>query len=214
MKFKWSKEDNNYKEEMIATAMVLIVAVTGSFFVLDKMVNGDDREGIDEVPQVIVSPAETLQDSTVLGESDEGNKKSAIPSITPGASPTANPFESEISYGVGGTYEFDEYKMEILNPRIQFDSRKVESRKFLIEVKLRNIMSEGGMPNQIKAEIVKDGSVIVPSAAMSVSEVMLLKPGEVGEFTAKLSLIDGTDVRKIMFKVDESTPELVHEFIP
>ena len=66
------------------------------------------------------------------------------------------------------------------------------------------------MLNRIKASIVKDGNIIVPEAALSLSESRRIMVGEQLTFEARMSLIEGTDVREIFFKPEETDQYVEH----
>jgi hypothetical protein len=123
------------------------------------------------------------------------------PSLTPvpSAPPTQNPFRSEVYYGTGGLYESEEYKLSLASPRLSFDARDMQSRMFEVDVTLINNKVVEGLPTQLSATIVKDGVVIVPNAAMSVSSNTIVPAGQQQAFTARLSLIEGTDVSLVHY---------------
>jgi hypothetical protein len=69
------------------------------------------------------------------------------------------------------------------------------------------------MSNSLTASIVKDGVIIVPETAMSLSETAIIKPQEKISFQARLSLIESTDVREIYFK-PAGQPATIHLLLP
>jgi hypothetical protein len=75
----------------------------------------------------------------------------------------------------------------------------MQSRMFEVDVTLINNKVVEGLPTQLSATIVKDGVVIVPNAAMSVSSNTIVPAGQQQAFTARLSLIEGTDVSLVHY---------------
>jgi hypothetical protein len=122
--------------------------------------------------------------------------------------------DAEVFYGVGGVYEFEDFELVINSPRIVFDVQESESRTFVIDAVLRNKSVEDGLLNRLSASIVKDGNVIVPGAALSVTESRRVYPGEQLTFEARISLIEGTDVKKIFFEPTETSSQVDHELRP
>ena len=196
---------SSFREELIATSLVLVVATGGSFFIINKMVNGtaDQPKNEDLTNQVLgIETAPTLPATLT---------PPPPPSIT--VMPSGNPFISELTYGTGGLYETDQYKLGISNPRIVFDAREMASRKFVVDLTLSNKAIPGGLSNALSAAIVKDGVVIVPEAAVSVSEAKVLMPAETVAYQGRLSLIEGTDVSLIRFS-PSGLPPIEHVLRP
>lgn len=193
-------KQNNYwwsfKEEILATAVVLMVAVSGSFFVVSRLFS--------PMPQ-----NETEAPGQVLGQAQE-TPILPTPTITIQPTtqlvPTSNPYDSEVFYGTGGMYEYEEYSLALSSPRISFDARNPQARRFMVDVTLTNKTVAQGLQPTLSATIVKDGVVIVPQTPLSIKEFALVLPGEKKSFEARLSLIEGTDVSILRYSPPSLTP--------
>jgi hypothetical protein len=207
LKDYWS----SFREELVATSLVLVVAAGGSFFIINKMVNG---QTITPPSDEAVRRAEMENQIAQATNQVLGIETAPTISVTPGLSPqptlmlspTSNPFNSELTYGTGGLYETEQYKLGISTPRIMFDARDMTSRKFVVDMTLTNKTVTNGLSNAITASIVKDGVVIVPNAAMSVSDAKVIMPSESVTYQGRLSLIEGTDVSLIRFSPSGLSP--------
>jgi hypothetical protein len=202
---------SSFRDELIATSLVLVVAVGGSFFILNRLV---------APKKVEFTPTEAASEITkqVLGQqSDQAVETTVTVAPTLKAiipTPTDNPYTSEVFYGTGGMYQYEGYTFSLNSPRIQFDARETNARKLLVDMVLTNNNISAGLQNSVTATIIKDGVVIVPQAAMSVTETKIVLPGETLNFQAKLSLIEGTDVSIISFKPAGSLPVVEHILRP
>lgn len=204
---------SSFREELVATSLILMVAVGGSFFILNRLVSPptntvkplSQSQASQQIADAINHPPSENQ---VLGSQSEPNPEATTPSPLPTTvlQPTINPYSTEVFYGTGGLYQYDGYKLGLNSPRIVFDARDTSSRKLVIDVVLTNNKVNSGIQNSLTGTIIKDGIVIVPQAAMSVSEAKVVMPGETLSFQAKLSLIEGTDVSIISFRPPGATP--------
>jgi hypothetical protein len=203
-----------FRDEIIATSLVLGLSVVGSFLLVHRLA---DENKSSETKKTV---SEAEEQSQVLGEAinqaiEEATTttgdEASEPTRNPSPTVTPSPEDTEVFYGLGGTHSFADYELVIKIPRITFNIRASESRTFLVDMILRNKSIEAGLTNRITAAIVKDGMVIVPQAAMSVTESKIVRPGEQLTFQARLSLIEGTDVKSIQFEPKESTNHVKHD---
>ena len=214
---------SNFRDELVATSLVLAMAVGGSFFIAYRLLSANPNKDSSQVTdldsqrnQDETGRAENPKDKIVLGDSSNNNKNDDVIESKNDESkinlptPTMGPYIVEVPYGLDGKYTFDDYVLEITEPKIQYDQTDSGPRKLIVEMVLRNISITKGLSNKIEASIVKDGNVIVPKAAMSVSESKLILPKEQITFEARLSLIDGTDVKEIFFSSENSSNKVVH----
>lgn len=194
----------SFREELFATAIVLMVAVAGSFFVISRVFSPptstitQNKLDLEDTTSGKVLGQETLIATPIMPTA------TLFPTSVP--SPTVNPFDSEVFYGTGGLYDYDEYTLEFASPRISFDARNPQTRRFLVDVTLTNKNVAQGLQPLIQATIVKDGVAIVPQAPLSLKDFSLVLPGEKKTFLGRLSLIEGTDVSLIRFTPDGLTP--------
>jgi hypothetical protein len=211
---------SSFREELIATSLILVVAVGGSFFILNRLISPPASTPTmtnDEAASQIAAAVKGHQEERVLGdEVTSAPQVTILPTqiSTLSLSPTVNPYMSEVFYGNGGMYEYDQYKFGINSPRIVFDARDVSSRKFVVDIALTNKTVTTGLVSGLSATIIKDGTVIVPNAALSVSETKVIMPGQTIDFQAKLSLIEGTDVSVISFRPGNGAPAVEHVLRP
>jgi hypothetical protein len=214
---------DSFRDELIATSMVFIIAMAGSFYFAHKLTQPPVT-----TPDVPPEPTQTQAQAAmqemvkVLGEQSEETSPTPLPTPTPAEtseqmpplpSPTGDPYYTEVFYGVGGLYDYDSYRLEITSPRIVFDARNISSRKMIVDMVLYNKTVEPAMSNKVTASIVKDGVVIVPETAMSLSETVFIKPQEKITFQARISLIESTDVKQLFFKPDQQPPS-IHMLLP
>jgi len=208
---------SSFREELVATSLVLVVAVGGSFFVLDRLTRHDESKPLSK------KEPETVEEilGEVMGESDELVESEikpkvtvSVPSPTPEMKPTENPYMSEVFYGTGGLYQNDKYTLGINSPRLIFDARDTGARKLVVNISLTNKSITAGIQTNLSATIIKDGTVIVPKAAMSVSETKMVLPGESFDYEARISLIEGTDVSLLTFKAGDNEVQIEHILRP
>jgi hypothetical protein len=205
---------SDYREELIATSLVLVVAVGGSFFILHRLVSPTPPQtpalSQPQASQEIADVINQNRQAQVLGNQTTGETPvvTGTPSLAPTvpAQPTGDPYLTEVFYGTGGLYQYDGYKLGLNSPRMVIDARDTSSRKLVIDMVLTNNSVASGLQNNLTGTIIKDGIVIVPQAAMSVTESKVVMPGETFNFQAKLSLIEGTDVSIISFRPPGAQP--------
>ncbi len=198
-----------YRDELTTMGLVFMVSAVGLFFVTSRFLeDASDKSaevlsptpsplpvlGISEVPTAPPSPTVKLGIITPTIKLDE---------ISPSPTPV------QVPYGQEGAYAYESYQIEFMNPRLVFGNG-ANNRRFTVDVVIKNISFAAGLSNALTAEIVKDGNVIVPEAPLSVSESKLILPGQKLSFTARLSLIDGTDVVSLRYSPDQ-LPETKHE---
>lgn len=209
---------SNFKEELIATAMLMGLVITGSFILAYRSINQPKQPELS-----IDSEAEVLGTTkTIEGEVNNVISELITPAPTPTPKPTLKPIASssaaqtpqydttiiEQPYGLGGEYDNDWYRLTITNPRLIVSS----SRTFKVGVVLANKTVEIGLKNRLSATIIKDGQVIAESAPFSLSESATAYPGEQISFTATMSLISGTDVARVKYlPLTDDVVDTVHD---
>lgn len=205
----------SYRDELIATGLVLGLSVVGTFFIAGRLQTPQDQE--EKAPKTSKS-SEVKETEAVLGQTiqeaiEEAVDDSPPPTIAPlpTPTPTISPLDAEVSYGVGGSYKFEDYEVEIKGPKLVFNTQTSESRTFVTEVVIRNKTIKEGLLNRLTVAVIKDGNVIVPKAAMSVTESRRIYPKEQLTFQARLSLIEGTDVKTIDYKPEYSPNPISHD---
>lgn len=207
---------SSFREELVATSLVLVVAVGGSFFVLDRLTKSNDKPIAKKEPETVEEILGEVMGDTdeVAMESEKAQVTLAVPSPTPDLKPTENPYMSEVFYGTGGLYQNEKFTLGINSPRLIFDARDTGARKLVVNVALTNKAVATGIQTNLSATIIKDGVVIVPKAAMSVSETKIVLPGESFDYEARISLIEGTDVSLLTFKAGENEVPIEHILRP
>jgi len=198
---------SHFREELMASGMVLLLIVSASFFTVSRILNvspgvkGQDNSTQEAITDLTATPPA----GKVLGqEVVEKRPTESLPT------PTIDPLDSEVPFGTGGEYDYDQYSITLTNPRLTFNMKDTATRKFLVEITLANKNIAAGLPNQVYASIVKDGNIIVPKAALSTNESKVLMPGENQTFEARLSLIEATDVKEVIFAPTGDLPQIVH----
>lgn len=204
---------DSFRDEMLATGLVLILTAAGSFFLVDFLTSDRTNPPDNATPQ-------TLGANDTSKDPLDSDKTVTLPSVTPLPTqlptptptpvPTPNPYLTEVPYGFEGSYGYDEYHLKIQNPRIEFNSQTNSGRKFKVDLILRNVNVGEGMVNRITATVIKDGKVIVNEASLSNSETKTVMPGEQLTFTASLALIEGTDVGSVSFKPGGKLKDVNH----
>jgi hypothetical protein len=209
---------SNFREELIATAMLMGLVITGSFVLAYRSINQPKQPDLS-----LDSEADVLGTTkTIEGEVNEVINELMTPAPTPIPRPTLKPIASssaaqtpqynttiiEQPYGQGGEYDNDWYRLTVSNPRLIVST----SRTFKVDIVLANKTVELGLKNRLSATIIKDGQVIAESAPFSLSEVATAYPGEQISFTATMSLISGTDVARIKYlPLTDSVVDTIHD---
>lgn len=210
---------DSFRDELVATGFVLIAATVGSFWFVRTLFSREELiAGPPPTPTQTIAQKTMSEMVKVLGEKNEPeiSESQIVPTVevlTPEATPTGNVTKSEVLYGVGGLYENSAYRLEINSPRLVEETSGNGSRKLVVDLVLYNKAVSDGLPNQVSASIVKDGVIIVPDAAMSLSESVVVKPNEKISYQAKISLITGTDVKEFHYK-PINLPPIVHQLLP
>lgn len=202
----WNKFTTGFGDELVATALVLILGLGGSFYLFNKGVFSTQNE----------EPA-VIQIKT-LGMSDAQGNPVALPTplpptATPVPLPSLSPDVITIPFGQEGVYDYESYRLEIGTPHFEF-SNSTSNRKFVTTIKLINYAVTAGLPNRLSATLVKDGIVIQQQVSLSLSESKLLTPNETAIYNASLSLIEGTDISEIIFSPGSGLPESIHVLNP
>ena len=197
-----------YRDELVTMGLVFVISAVGIFFMTSRFLAPEPS-----VSSTAQAPLPTQQ--SVLGEQSTTTPptptyKLGIITPTAGvASSAATPTPAQVPYGAGRSYAYENYQIEFLDPRLIFENG-AERRRFVIDVVIKNISVVSGIKNSLAAAIVKDGNVIVPEAPLSLSESKLILPSQQLSFTARLSLIEGTDVVTLTFAPDDLEP-VTHE---
>lgn len=212
-----------YQDELIATALVLVVASGGAFMALNKFVVsgnqtsstnqvlGLEDTNIEQAPTPIVTKS-TNQEPLPTPTPNPTPSPSPTIAPTPTASPSASPMTNivEIPYGVNQKFENSDYQIEFSNPRLVTAGGRV----FRVAVVVRNKNHDSGFENRLFAKVVKDGKVIIQDAPMSLSEIRSVKSGEQLSFEASLSLIETTSLESIVFKPGDNLVETIYGLTP
>lgn len=201
-----------YGDELIATGLVLAVALTGSFFLLSQIKPIPTTPKSETVALASPSPSSSSQ---VLGtQSQVTNPEEMVelsiptpsPSPTPtpiviaavAASPTPDPNQvAEYLVAADKDFDTDKYLLTLKNLKMSIKGGTFRSFKF--DAILANKSVTEGLKNQLSVKIVRDGNVVTDNAYVSVSESKTVMPGQKLTFSATISLIDGTDVASIKF---------------
>ena len=211
---------SNFREELIATAMLMGLVITGSFVLAYRSINQPKK------PELSIDSEAEVLGTTKTIENEVNNVINEF--ITPAPTPIPTPKPSlkpiasssaiqtpqysttiiEQPYGLGGEYDNDWYRLTITNPRLIVST----SRTFKVDIILANKAVEVGLKNRLSATIIKDGQVIAESAPFSLSESVTAYPGEQISFTATMSLISGTDVARIKYlPLTDDVVDTIHD---
>jgi hypothetical protein len=212
-----------FRDEIVITSLVLIVGTIAAGFFIASDVAKQKRasqtpqteEALDELKAFLNQQAEPQ----VAGSSDDVETQAVAPTqvqaeVETLPSPTPDPYFTEVFYGVGGQYQYEGYTLHLSSPRIEFDVRNSSSRSFVVSVNLANTKVPSGLNNQLSATVIKDGAVLVSQAPLSLSEAKVLGIGDSVAYTARLSLIEGTDISQLMYSPGSGQPEIVHVLRP
>jgi len=203
--------DTHFKEELVATAILMGVVITGSFVVAYRALQPSPEVKSTASSQVLGVTGEDAQIEALVREilaSPTAKPKpidSPLATITPAAAPisstsattppTYNNTIIEQPYGNAGEYDTLDYRLTIANPRLVVSA----SRIFKVDVTLSNKRIATGLKNRLSATIIKEGAVIAESAPFSLSQSATAFPGEQITFTATMSLIAGTDIARLKY---------------
>jgi hypothetical protein len=201
----WNKFTTGFGDELVATALVLVLGMGGSFYLLNKGVFGQEEQ-----PAVI--------QIKTLGVSDQNGNPVVLPSPVPPSGtplplPTLAPDVVTVPFGQEGVYDYEQYHLEIGTPHFEFKT-SINNRKFVASIKLTNYSVDAGLPNRLSATLIKDGKVIQQQVSLSLSESKALAPKETATYNASLSLIEGTDISEIIFSPGSGLPESIHVLNP
>ncbi|MFC1653978.1 hypothetical protein ACFL1M_03990 [Patescibacteria group bacterium] len=216
--------NTNFRDEIVATALLMGLVITGSFFMAyrsvkkpatkslniegEEQVLGDtDEEKIKEIVNEMLSTPtpQPMQPTNQVVQTYQPNNSTSSADIT---TPPYSTNVIEQPYGASGEYDNTDYRLTIFNPRLIISS----SRTFRVDVILANKSVEEGLKNRLSATIIKEGSVIAESAPFSLSESTTVLPGEQITFTSTISLISGTDVTRVIYSpLIEGLPETTHD---
>jgi hypothetical protein len=216
---------NHYKEELIATAVLMAVVVTGSFVVAYRVMQKPQIPVTDQ--QVLGTTKEEAELERMLREALATPTPKPASAVTPITSPaltainppslgtpsaanipTYNNTVIEQPYGNGGEYDNADYRLTIANPRLVVSA----SRIFKVDVILANKRIQAGLTNRLSATIIKEGAVIAESVPFSLTQSATAFPGEQISFTASMSLIAGTDVARLKYlPLVDSVADTVHD---
>lgn len=204
-----------FRDELLATALVLVVAISGSYFFLGKLLVDDSRQD----PELVLGAIEKAMDEAnetdevVEGENSantdetEGVVDTTTASPSPEPSPSPSPKQIvnivEIPVGLPEKIENDFYMMDFSDGRIITSN----TRKYAVKIVLANKIIEDGIKNSpVKAVIKKDGKVLTADAPLRISEIATVKPGEQITFSASINLMEGTQVEKLLYRPSSLYP--------
>lgn len=206
---------SNFREELLASGLVLLLLAVSSFYAVSRMFSQRESTKVTDTASDLAAVLKALtpepEKAAVLGDAVEiKSQTEAGVSQELALSPTPDPLDTEVLFGKGGTYDYPEYKLQIDSPRLSYNLKSPQKRKFMADITLTNKIITGGLPLQIEASIIKDGAVIVSKTAMSVSQGKVLQSGESQKTEARISLIEGTDVKEILFQPLGGLPQIIH----
>ena len=219
---------SGFRDEMVATAFVLVVTVTGSFFLLNKIQISEQTStdgnkevlGVSEASnEAIENHTETSKKNIVSSVSD--NKPFVPPTVPPTPPPTPSPSPTpsttpqpavvEIPYGSSQEFENAEYIISFSNPRMIVG----ESRKFKVDVVLANkSVPNEGLSNALLATISRNNQVVATDVPMTLSDAKNVHIGEQLSFEASLSMIEQTDINTITFRHPDAQASSTYNLSP
>lgn len=203
-----------FGDELITTGLVLTVVVGGSFFVMSRLFRPVPRV-VSENDEVVMGAQDAAGgQGRGLAEDSRASYELASPtalvSPSPSTSPTKTPSSEvnvvEIPYGPDQEFENDFYYLRFINPRLISGASLI----FKVDVELGNKTAEGGVHNRIHATVVKDAEMVIEKAAMSNTEITQVNAQEKVIFTASLSLIQETDIEKLIYEPGADMPRVVY----
>jgi hypothetical protein len=215
---------DSYREELITTAIVLVLAVLVSLFAARTWYSNlqDERAAESTYKEKLRQEEIADQLNAAFGEvmgqtQEEPDTTAAVQGITPkptAAQPTSQPIGDavEVPFGYGGKYTYDEYILELDRPRLRIGSD--QSRTFIVEMKLTNNIVNEGLPIKVSGVIVQDGSVIVQDTALSTSVSGVVMPGDSMQFQARMALLEGTDLAQVWYKPQNVVDTVEHVLKP
>jgi hypothetical protein len=217
------KYETSFREEIIATALLMGVVITGSFLLVYRSIHKDPESLLTVKNEEAVLGKSTEEDAKTIKDAIDTAIEEVIPTPTPKPvvqkttpsssqsatmSPLYNTSVIEQPYGTGGEYDTTDYRLTLINPRLVIGT----TRTFRVDVILANKSVQQGLKNRLSALIIKEGDVIAESAPFSVSESATVMPGEQITYTATMSLISGTDVARIKYlPLVDGIPETIHD---
>lgn len=218
--------NSHFKEEMIATAVIVGVLFSGFFLVGSRSVLKSTTEPNPSPTTTNVLGSTTYSEQELQKILEEltqmpPSTPSPVTKILP--PPSANPIQSigdnqqlsitpasnsaklpiplypntVIEQPYGNGGEYDN-----ADYRLSIVNPRLvvsASRVFKVDVVLANKRIITGLKNRLSATIIKEGEVIAESAPFSLSESATAYPGEQISFTASMSLIAGTDVARLKY---------------
>lgn len=200
---------NSFRDELIITAVVLSLTAGTTFFYVYQ--TSKPQGGVKVNQEKLKTLGAMTEDSqTETDETQATDSSGPTPEPSPTPTPTPNPLIAEVNYGEGKEYSNAQYIWTIEQPKLSFNSETNTGRKLNVEMVVANKGFAAGISNRVYATVVKDGVVIVPQAAMSVSESKIIFPGQQLTFLATISLIEGTDVSQLIYKPGGTLSETVH----
>ncbi|OGV95852.1 hypothetical protein A2W24_02240 [Microgenomates group bacterium RBG_16_45_19] len=201
---------SQFREELLFSGVVLLLVVVVSFFALSRLLAGSliPTPPTEEAVAILAQLTQSALPGVVLGE--QASETDLAKPSPEQPEPTVNPDETAVNYGKGGMYDYDGYRLDLSYPRLSINLAEPTARKFMVDATLTNKAVSSGLPTLLAVSIMKDGDIIVPKAALSVNNSQVLKPGEQAAFNASISLIEGTDVKEILFTPLGDLPQIIH----
>lgn len=194
---------SSFRDEMIATALVISVTVMGSFVILSRLTVSNSKP----TNQILGSQTEQAEAPTTQPISDQTNSllplQTSTPTpqptmaitATPSASPTPQITNVEIPYGSAQTFENEHYIVEFNEPKLIIKT----SRLFRIKVVIANKNIDEGISNSLLGTVAKDGEIISAQAPLSLSETATIMPGQKLTFYASLSVPENMTLNRITY---------------
>ncbi len=224
-----------FRDELVATAMTLSLLIVGSFVLTDRVffasknpaeekviadavVNPQTLGATDVQPEVInamPTPSPLPDPLMTVTASSAGEIASSSALVASASAVTEGSMViSEVPFGEDGTYDFAAYTITFSNPHIVFDATDKIKRKLIVDVSLYNKSVLEGLDARVSASIVKDGIVIVPKAAMHVTNRQMVGVNQTLLFQAEINLVEATDVRELRYEPGGDLPSASHFLYP
>lgn len=186
-----------FRDELLATAGVMIVLTCGSFWFLSRVMTPAPTVVLDSPAEPIPLAAATEPEpQLVLGTTSE-NQPSQPQITTPEPSPTpALVGGLTLPYGASQTLETEGYLISFEEPRLEMTA----GNKFAVKVVIANKSVSAGIDNYpLTAAVALDDSILAPSAPLTLSERKTIMIGEKLTFTASLTLPEKTSIESISY---------------
>lgn len=212
-----NNHSRGFREEMIATAVIISITVMGSFILLGQFTPNQKKTKsavLGSTSQQSETPTHTKP--TEQNQNDVSNNPELetmpTPTPTPTVTPTPTPDQQKrtIPYGVDQEFENDYYKVTFSNPRVIAGT----SRLFKVDVIVANIAVDAGIKNTLKAGLTLNGNNLSSTAPMTASETQTIMPKQQLTFEASISLPENVDIDEVIVEPGNELPEITYKLAP